>query len=143
MLIGYLEKLYTVPMLLECSTLVRLNILNWILAVRANATFHIGYRDYQNGGIRFGYYICTDQLPILSGQQETHSVFTIISMRRCFKKILECLQFERGKFFTYLLFQFREILLKYLHVFLRLGYCSISAKKTAKNVTKQSYIHGT
>lgn len=97
MLIGYLEKLYTVPLLLECSKLVRLNIFNWILAVRANATFHIGYRDYQNGGVRFGHYICTDQLQIISGQQQdTQSVFTIISMRRCFKKILECLQYERG-----------------------------------------------
>lgn len=58
MLIGHLEKYYQKIPLLETSALIRLKIFVWLLNLRANSTYHIGYpEDRTNGLVKFSYYL--------------------------------------------------------------------------------------
>lgn len=123
MLIGYLEKCYHTPVLLECTATIRSKIFNWMLRARANSTFHIGFPEpSKNGSIRFSYYLGIDyhapflpQAPQMDSEQQQQQLdvsaptplpqqqsemsltSATISIRRGCKRIVECLQVEPGK----------------------------------------------
>lgn len=62
LLTGHLEKYYYhKPILMDSSVIVRKKIFAWMLKVRANATYNIGYPDEKsavgNQAIRFSHYL--------------------------------------------------------------------------------------
>lgn len=121
MLIVHLEKYYQKSALLESSGLIRLKIFVWLLNLRANGTYHVGYPDDRNNStIRFSHYLGIDptdwgsnppaqpqttvqqqatshQAHHLQQQEATQTSETIstVSIRRACKIIIDCLKMER------------------------------------------------
>lgn len=55
-LCNHLEKYYNKPVLLDTSILVRKKLFQWLLRLRANATYHVGHLDDSNVP-RFSHYL--------------------------------------------------------------------------------------
>lgn len=70
------------------SNMVHLQIFNWMLKARANASYHIGYPDANTDALRFSYYLGIDSP--LPPQTQT----TTISIRRACKLIVRCLEHD-------------------------------------------------
>uniref|UniRef100_A0A0A1XPT7 Tuberin n=1 Tax=Zeugodacus cucurbitae TaxID=28588 RepID=A0A0A1XPT7_ZEUCU len=106
-LISHLEQHYEHPKVFENGRIVRFKIFKWILRARANASYHIGYPDPENGeAIKFSAYLGIDSsLPPQGNQHSRHQLashdliagshFTTISIRRACKIIIKCLDSER------------------------------------------------
>lgn len=108
MLNAHLEKYYQKPMLLEASFQIRSNIFAWLLRIRANANYYVGYLDdFKSNRIRFSHFLSIDanevnyhqgnrqqqnQPATLTQQssQETETQ-TTISVKRSCKIIIDCL----------------------------------------------------
>lgn len=111
MLNAHLEKYYQKPMLLEASVPIRSNIFAWLLRIRANSNYYVGYLDdYKCNRIRFSHFLSIDanelnyhqgnrqqqnQPATLTQQssQETEAQ-TTISIKRSCKIIIDCLVSE-------------------------------------------------
>ncbi|XP_054732687.1 tuberin [Anastrepha obliqua] len=106
-LIGHLEQHYERAKVFEHARVVRFKIFKWILRARANASYHIGYPDPDNGEtIKFSAYLGIDSSLPPQGHQHTRhpltshdigasSHFTTISIRKACKIIVKCLDLER------------------------------------------------
>lgn len=112
----HLEKYYQKLALLESSVPVRHKIFNWLLKIRANATYHVGYPEESKGGrIRFSHFLTIDANEVnyrqpnipqqQVGQQQQSSsaqqpsqdndtAQSTISIRRSCKIIIDCLVSE-------------------------------------------------
>lgn len=92
-------------MLLEASVPIRSNIFAWLLRIRANANYYVGYLDdYKSNRIRFNHFLSIDanelnyhqvnrqqqNQPATLTQQETEAQ-TTISIKRSCKIIIDCL----------------------------------------------------
>lgn len=111
MLNAHLEKYYQKSALLEGSVLIRSTIFDWLLRIRANANYYVGFMDDMKGNrIRFSHSLSIDanelnyhqnsrqqqsQPPPLTQQtsQETE-IQTTISVKRSCKIIIDCLVTE-------------------------------------------------
>lgn len=123
LLIGQLERYYSVPSLMDGTAKIRYKIFNWMLRARANSTYHIGFPG-SNGTIQFSHYLGLDilhshhvtgyqpmQIPQAtsvggnsSAQHLQHqtsqpepipaATLSTISIRRGCKRIVECLKCE-------------------------------------------------
>lgn len=64
LLIGQLERNYSVPAMMDETANIRRTIFDWMLQARANGTYHIGYPDLKtkNNSIRFSHYLGLDIL---------------------------------------------------------------------------------
>lgn len=60
-LCNHIEKYYQKPLLLEGSTSIRKIIFQWILKLRANSTYHVGYLD-ENNVLRYSHYLNIDSI---------------------------------------------------------------------------------
>lgn len=58
MLHNHLEKCYQKPIYTEASAAVRKRIFAWILKLRANSTYHLGYLDDTKGRTQFSHFLC-------------------------------------------------------------------------------------
>jgi Tuberin/Rap/ran-GAP len=114
-LIGHLETHYQQPKVFEHATKIRYRIINWMLRVRANSAFQIGYPSPQliSENIKYSHYLALEgeyQLPpqtpsnlmeIQCGTEEKpESVFnfhtlTTLSIKRGCKIIVKCLDLEK------------------------------------------------
>ncbi|XP_067647622.1 tuberin [Eurosta solidaginis] len=104
-LIAHLEQHYERPKVFEHARVVRFKIFKWIMRARANASYHIGYPDPENGEvIKFSAYLGIDSSLPPQGHQhsrhQSHDIiagahFTTISIRRACKIIVKCLDTER------------------------------------------------
>lgn len=111
MLTAHIEKYYQKPMLLEGSVKVRSTIFAWLLRIRANANYSVGYLDdFKSNRIRYSHFLSIDanevnyhqgnrqqqnQPAVLTQQssQETDAQ-TTISIKRSCKIIIDCLVSE-------------------------------------------------
>ena len=61
-LIGHLETHYQQPKVFENATKIRYSILNWMLKVRANSTYHIGYPSPRliSENIKYSHYLAVE-----------------------------------------------------------------------------------
>lgn len=119
MLIGHLEKYYRNPIFLESSGLVRIKIFVWLLSLRANATYHLGYPgDRNNSVVEFSRYISIEQtewnigqqgssaqqttinspqsqLQQMDGNSQSSDIISMVSLRRVYRLLIDCLKGER------------------------------------------------
>lgn len=111
MLNAHLEKYYQKPLLLENSAPIRRSIFAWLLRIRANANYYVGYiDDLKSNRLRFSHFLNIDaneinyhpvsrqqqgQPPLLTQQtpQDTETQ-TSISIKRSCKIIIDCLVSE-------------------------------------------------
>lgn len=111
---AHIEKYYQKPVLLDTSVPVRNRIFTWILKLRANANYHIGYPDDSRGGrLRFSHFLAIDtnemtfHQPLRQSQSQSNALqqqITLdssdiqpnISVKRCCKIIIDCLTIENN-----------------------------------------------
>lgn len=114
---AHLEKYYQKSVLLETSVPVRNRIFQWILRLRADANYRVGYPDDTKGGrLRFSHFLLIDvneqtyhapnrqsqaqaqaqasQLTQQSSQE--NDVQLTISVRRCCRIIIDCFVSENN-----------------------------------------------
>lgn len=109
MLNGHLEKYYQRPMLLETSIPIRSSIFTWLLRLRSNANYYLGYiEDLKTNRARFSHFISietneinyhqsnrqqvADRPPPLTQQSSIDGESpTTISIKRSCKIIIDCL----------------------------------------------------
>lgn len=114
---AHLEKYYQKPALLESSVPIRNKIFGWLLRIRANATYHVGYPDDTKGSrVKFSHFLSIDtnesnyrqqamqqqqspppqQQQISSPQpgQDGETTQSTISIKRSCKIIIDCLVTE-------------------------------------------------
>lgn len=60
MLHAHLEKYYQKSVYADASASIRKRIFAWILRLRANATYHLGYLDDVRGRTQFSHFVCID-----------------------------------------------------------------------------------
>lgn len=111
-LIGHLETHYQQPKVFENATKIRYSIINWMLRVRANSTFHIGYPTRLiSDNIRYSNYLAVEgefqhpppQTPNIQEIQSAlaedscfnFSTVTTLSIKRGCKIIVKCLDLEK------------------------------------------------
>lgn len=111
MLNAHLEKYYQKTALLEASVPIRSCIFDWLLRIRANANYYVGYMDdLKNNRIRFSHFLSIDanevnyhqanrqqqsQPPALKQQSSEESeTQSTISIKRSCKIIIDCLAHE-------------------------------------------------
>lgn len=113
-LIGHLETHYQQPKVFENATKIRYSILNWMLRVRANSTYHIGYPSPRliSENIKYSHYLAVEgefqhpPLPQTPNIQETvddkppenlfnFNAVTALSIKRGCKIIVKCLDNEK------------------------------------------------
>jgi len=114
-LIGHLETHHQQPKVFENATKIRYSILNWMLKVRANSSYHIGYPSPRliSENIKYSHYLAVEgefQHPPLPQtpniQQETaddkppenlfnFNAVTALSIKRGCKIIVKCLDNEK------------------------------------------------
>lgn len=110
MLNGHLEKYYQKPMLLESSVPVRSSIFAWLLRIRANANYFVGYLDdLKSNRMRYSHFLSIDAnelnyhqgnrqqqnqpaaLTQQSSQETEIQTQTTISIKRSCKIFIDCL----------------------------------------------------
>lgn len=111
MLNAHLEKYYQKPSMLDGSVPIRSSIFEWLLRIRANANYYLGYIDDIKGNrIRFSHFLNIDanelnyhqnarqqqsQPPPLTQQiSQDSEVPTTISVKRTCKIIIDCMVTE-------------------------------------------------
>jgi tuberous sclerosis 2 len=113
-LIGHLETHYSQPKVFENATKIRYSILNWMLKVRANSAFLIGYPAPRliSDNIKYSHYLAvegefhhapqTPNIPEIQSaaeeKQENYFNFnavTTLSIKRGCKIIVKCLDNEK------------------------------------------------
>lgn len=111
MLNTHLEKYYQKPMLLEASVQIRCNIFAWLLRIRANANYYVGYLDdFKSNRIRFSHFLSIDvnemgyhqgnrqqpnqPAPLTQQSSQETEAQTTISIKRSCKIIIDCLVVE-------------------------------------------------
>lgn len=83
-LIGHLETHYQQPKVFENATKIRYSIINWMLKVRANSSFHIGYPAPRliSENIKYSHYLAIEgefQHPAQQQQQQTPIIQETVS----------------------------------------------------------------
>ena len=112
-LIGHLETHYQHPRVFENAVKIRYTIINWMLKIRANAAYHIGYPSPRllSDHFKFTHYLAIDgdfqnqpQTPGLqdiqsnderSFEASNFSNVTTLSIRRGWDMIVQCLVAEK------------------------------------------------
>ncbi|XP_017861847.1 PREDICTED: tuberin [Drosophila arizonae] len=89
-LMDHLELHYDRPKVFEQASSVRHEIFEWLLKIRANASYHIGYPKNGTEALKFSHYLGIE-LP-LSAQAPTQTAS--VSMRRACNLIVRCLEHE-------------------------------------------------
>lgn len=110
---AHLERYYQKPVLLETSVPVRNRIFTWMLKLRADANYHVGYMDDgKNGRVRFSHFLAIDQneLPyhqsnrqslsqsnvLIQQSSQDNDIQATISLKRFSKIINDCLLIENN-----------------------------------------------
>lgn len=111
MLNAHLERYYQKPVLLETSVVIRSSIFAWMLRLRSNANYYVGYiDDLKTNRARFSHFISIDTNESnyhLSGRQQQSQPPTLqqqssidgeppttISIKRSCKILIDCLMNE-------------------------------------------------
>lgn len=112
-LIEHLEKHYQQQRVFDNATKIRYSIINWMLKVRANGSFHIGYPSPRliSDNIKYSHFLAIENevqhQPLTPGLQEITSNdernvdpiridnITTLSIKRGCKIIVKCLELER------------------------------------------------
>lgn len=111
MLNAHLERYYQKPVLLETSVVIRSSIFAWMLRLRSNANYYVGYiDDLKTNRARFSHFISIDTNELnyhLSGRQQQSQPPTLtqqssidgeppttISIKRSCKILIDCLMNE-------------------------------------------------
>lgn len=111
MLHAHLEKFYQKSILLESSAAIRLKLFTWILKLRANANYHIGYPDDSKGRVQFSHFLSIDineinfhqqnrsqqsqSIPLVQQSTQDMETQSTVSLKRSCNLIIECLNSEK------------------------------------------------
>lgn len=110
---AHIEKYYQKTVLLDTSVPVRNRIFTWMLKLRTNANYHIGYPDDSKGRLRFSRFLAIDanemtfHQPLRQSQSQSNAlqqqisqdngdIQQTISVKRCCKIIIDCLTSENN-----------------------------------------------
>lgn len=103
---AHLEKYYQKPLLLDTSVAVRNRIFTWMLRLRTDSNYRVGYPDDTKGGrLRFSHFLTIDtnevtyHQPVRASQSNTltqqssqdSEIQQTISVKRSTKIIIDCL----------------------------------------------------
>lgn len=66
-LIGHLEKYYQKTALMDSSVIIRKRIFAWLVKMRANSTYNIGYPDDKTAVVRFSHHLFIEMNTATSG----------------------------------------------------------------------------
>lgn len=98
LLLQYWEKHYDYNSAFGITSKIRFEIISWILKIRSNSSFHIGYPDnlLHSGTMKYSHYVSIEDNSKISVTTEKTQNRDKISFRRAFLLIIRALEYEKN-----------------------------------------------